>query len=100
MNDTLQNGWKDVSASFQPEPVKNPSRKSSPVLIVTDLASNTRRIEPLLKAADVARYLNVSRTEAYRLMGSEIPVIRFGTSIVRIRLADLELFIEKSRGTP
>ena len=54
-------------------------------------------ISPLLKAADVARYLSVSRTEAYRLMKSEIPVIRFGASTVRVQLSDLERFIENSR---
>jgi hypothetical protein len=50
---------------------------------------------PLLKACDVAKYLNVSRTEAYRLMGKDLPVVRFGTAIVRVRLCDLEEFIQK-----
>ena len=54
-------------------------------------------VEPLLKAQDVARYLSVSRTEAYRLMKKDIPVIRFGSATVRVRLADLEQFINKNR---
>jgi excisionase family DNA binding protein len=57
-------------------------------------------IEPLLKAADVARYLNVSRTQAYRLMQEDIPVVRFGISTVRVRLSDLENFIEANLQGP
>lgn len=54
------------------------------------------QIEPLLKAADVARVLQVSKTEAYRLMHSEIPTVRFGKQTVRVRLSDLQRFIEAS----
>ena len=52
------------------------------------------QIEPLLKAADIARVLQVSKTEAYRLMNSEIPTVRFGKQTVRVRLSDLQGFIE------
>ena len=52
-------------------------------------------IEKLLKADDVARVLNVSRTQAYRLMRGELPVVRFGGATVRVRLADLERFISE-----
>lgn len=50
-------------------------------------------IEKLLKAADVADVLGISRTAAYRLMGNELPAVRFGGNTVRVRLADLERFI-------
>ncbi|RJO64974.1 MAG: DNA-binding protein [Candidatus Omnitrophota bacterium] len=50
-------------------------------------------IERLLKPADVAAILGVSRTQAYRLMGRELPAVRFGNT-VRVRRADLEKFIE------
>jgi hypothetical protein len=55
--------------------------------------------EPLLKAADVAMYLNCSRTEAYRLMRDSIPVIRFGKGTVRVKLHDLQEFIDGKRIT-
>lgn len=51
-------------------------------------------VEPLLKAADVAKRLNISRTSAYRLMGSEIPCVKFGIGIVRVKQSDLERFID------
>jgi excisionase family DNA binding protein len=53
-------------------------------------------IEPLLKAADIAHTLNISRTQAYRLMTSGLPVVRFG-SVVRVKLSDLKAFIEANR---
>lgn len=54
------------------------------------------KIPILLKAADVARVLNCSKTEAYRLMEREIPTVRYGKSIVRVRPVDLQAFIEAS----
>lgn len=50
-------------------------------------------IEPLLKAEEVARMLSVSKTQAYRLMLSELPAVRFGGNTVRVRLSDLEAYI-------
>ncbi len=64
----------------------NPSIHTSPPIV--------NQIEPLLKAADIARVLQVSRTEAYRLMNSEIPTVRFGKQTVRVKLSDLQGFIE------
>jgi excisionase family DNA binding protein len=49
---------------------------------------------PLLRANEVARFLNVSRALAYRLMQTgEIPVVRVNRS-VRVRRVDLESYIE------
>lgn len=50
-------------------------------------------IEPLLRAEEVARLLSVSKTQAYRLMMSELPAVRFGGGTVRVRLSDLESYI-------
>jgi len=51
--------------------------------------------EKLLKASDVARILNISRALSYRLLQQgEIPVVRINRA-VRIRPADLEIFIQK-----
>jgi predicted DNA-binding transcriptional regulator AlpA len=49
----------------------------------------------LLKANDVARILGVSRTQAYRLMLTELPSVRFGGATVRVRPVDLEAYINK-----
>ena len=49
-------------------------------------------IQRLLKGEDIAQILNVSRTQAYRLMREEIPVVRFGGS-VRVRVSDLENYV-------
>ena len=49
--------------------------------------------EKLLKAEDVAQLLNVSRTQAYRLMRNQITVVRFGTGTVRVRLSDLQEYV-------
>ena len=62
----------------------------------TDTDSISREhphFNPLLKASDVARLLNISRTSAYRLMREGLPVVRFGEGIVRVRLADLEVYV-------
>jgi excisionase family DNA binding protein len=51
--------------------------------------------ERLLKPADVAEILQVSKAHAYVLMKrGEIPSVRIG-KIVRVRLEDLELYINK-----
>ena len=50
----------------------------------------------LLRARDVAAILGVSRTQAYRLLGGSIPVIRFG-KVVRVLQSDLQRFIESRR---
>lgn len=48
---------------------------------------------PLLRAAEVAQFLNVSRALAYRLMNTgEIPIVRVNRS-VRVRRIDLEAYI-------
>ncbi len=53
--------------------------------------------EQLLKAADVARVLNVSVPMAYRLMQrGEIPVVRIN-SAVRVKPSDLQAYIERCR---
>lgn len=52
-------------------------------------------IEKLLKPAQVAEILGISRTAAYRLMGHELPAVRFGAT-VRVRAADLEKFIQEN----
>ena len=49
----------------------------------------------LLKSDEVAEILKISRAMAYKLMQrGEIPTIRIG-SAVRVRVEDLELFVEQ-----
>lgn len=56
-----------------------------------DRASLTR----LLKIAEVAAILQISRTSAYRLAASgELPSVRFSGATVRIRPEDLYKFIQ------
>ena len=51
-------------------------------------------MEPLLRATDIAKRLNISRSQAFALMRSgDIRTFRFGRS-VRVRSEDLEAFIE------
>ena len=51
----------------------------------------------LLKAVDVARILNISRSLAYRLLQrGKIPSIRINQS-VRVDPGDLQQFIERNR---
>lgn len=57
------------------------------------MSANNATIAPLLTATDVAAILNVSRTQAYRLMRGPLPVVRFGGGCVRVRMVDLESFI-------
>lgn len=55
--------------------------------------------QKLLKGGDIAALLNISRTQAFILMQrGEIPTIRFGKS-VRVRVEDLDHFIEAKRTT-
>jgi len=55
---------------------------------------NKAPIAPLLKVPDVAAILNISPSQAYRLVSSnEITSVRFGHS-VRVRPDDLEAFIQ------
>lgn len=49
-------------------------------------------MEKLLKAAEVAEALGISKTAVYRMLGHELSCVRFGGS-VRVRLVDLERFI-------
>jgi len=61
-----------------------------------ELDSNNGFLETgaLLKAIDVAKRLQISKSLAYRMMQSgEIPTVRFNRS-VRVRLRDLEGFIQ------
>lgn len=55
--------------------------------------THTQANYKLLKAEDVARVLNISRTAAYRLMRGELPAVKFGGTTVRVRQSDLEAFI-------
>ena len=51
--------------------------------------------ERLLKPAEVAEILQVSKAHAYVLMNrGEIPLVRIG-KIVRVRLEDLERYIKE-----
>lgn len=51
---------------------------------------------PLLKMAEVARRLNVSKATAYRLAQTgELACVRFSKSTVRVRPQDLERFIDE-----
>lgn len=50
----------------------------------------------LLRAQDVARVLNISRSLAYRLLDTgQIPTVRIGKA-VRVKPQDLEEFINRS----
>ncbi len=54
--------------------------------------TNTNSIK-LLKAAEVAHRLNISRSQSYQLMQSgDLPTVRFGGN-VRVRESDLEEYI-------
>jgi excisionase family DNA binding protein len=48
----------------------------------------------LLKAHEVAQILQVSRTQAYKLMAiGDLPCVRFGGQTVRVKQGDLDRFI-------
>ncbi len=50
-------------------------------------------MEKLLKGTEVAKYLSISRSKAYRMMScGQIPVVKFGRS-VRVRIEDFERFV-------
>ncbi len=52
----------------------------------------------LLQARQVAEKLNISTFTAYELMRrGELPVIRVGPRLVRVREEDLRRFIERQR---
>jgi len=69
-------------------------QNASANLSETSLHHSERNINnQLLRADDVSAILNVSRTQAYRLMRDEIPVVRFGGGTVRVRATDLEEYI-------
>lgn len=54
-------------------------------------------IPRLLKIAEVAKVLQISRTSAYRLAATgQLPAVRFSGATVRIRPEDLEKFIMKN----
>ncbi len=54
-------------------------------------------MRPLLRPAEAARILGVSRSQIYRLAAlGEIPHVRVGRS-VRFRLEDLRAFVERRR---
>lgn len=55
---------------------------------------NNNNISKLLNAHQVAEILGVSRTQAYRLMETELPSVRFGERTVRVRPEDLQQYIE------
>lgn len=56
--------------------------------------------EPLLKAGDVARLLNVSRSTAFRLIVSgEIPAVKLPGRLVRVRMSDVRRLIERAAVT-
>jgi excisionase family DNA binding protein len=50
--------------------------------------------EKLLKAGEIAAILQVSKSQAYRLLESEIPCVRFGSATVRVRFSDFQKYIE------
>ena len=49
--------------------------------------------EPLLKISEVAAILRISKTSAYRLTQGDLPAVRFGEAMVRVRKVDLEQYI-------
>jgi excisionase family DNA binding protein len=53
-------------------------------------------LNKLLKGTDVAQILGISKALAYRLMAQgQISSVRFGRT-VRVRLEDLEIFIQRN----
>ncbi len=51
--------------------------------------------DPILTIPEVARYLKMSKSKIYRLLSkNEIPHIKIGRN-VRIRQADLRIWVEK-----
>ena len=57
----------------------------------------TTQTQPLLKATDVAKILNISRALAYRLLQyGDIPAIKIKNT-VRVKPSDLEKYIADCR---
>ena len=64
---------------------------------MNELVMNPQGRVPLLKAAEVAKALNISRSLVYRLIHTgEIPSIRINQA-VRIHQDDLNRYIESNR---
>ena len=64
-----------------------------------DPQNNLKTYSPnqLLRAVEVAKFLDISKPEAYKLIQiGEFPVIRIGR-LVRVKFSDLENFIETNR---
>ncbi len=53
----------------------------------------------LYTGEEVAQILKVSKSKAYSLMQSEIPVVRLGR-LVRVRKEDLEAYVASQVSTP
>lgn len=70
--------------------VPNQATETPPIEKATPLTYPQKR---LLKAEEVAKYLRISKSGAYRLMQTgEIPVVRIGKA-VRVREEDIESFV-------
>lgn len=66
-------------------------------LRVSEEEGREEPMRPLLRPAEAARILGVSRSQIYRLAAlGEIAHVRVGRS-VRFRLEDLERFVERRR---
>lgn len=62
------------------------------------LTSEEFKMDPLLTGNEVAKILNVSRSQVFILMQrGEIPTIYIGNKNVRVSIQDLEQYIEKNR---
>ncbi len=60
----------------------------------------TNHLDVLLRGSEVARILNISRSQAYALIQrGELPSIRLGSRAVRVTPTDLEAFIAQRRWT-
>ncbi len=58
-------------------------------------SSGVQSLPKLLRPAEVARILAISKTSCYRLLqDGDLPGVRFGGSTVRVKLDDLQRFIE------
>lgn len=51
----------------------------------------------LLKPGEIALLLSISRTQAYRLLRSEIPCLHIGASTIRVKAIDLERYLADHR---
>ncbi len=70
--------------------IPNQATEKTSIEIATPLTYPQKR---LLKAEEVAKYLRISKSGAYRLMQTgEIPVVRIGKA-VRVREEDIESFV-------